>query len=250
MSCESRGCIVGLSVGIPLFALSVLYTIYCPPRWLVRCVQSKLGNFVVFFVPTVKEKLVTLTLDDGPTDDVTCSLLEVLKENGVQATMFFIGERINMFPTIAKQASEEGHEICNHGYECCAAIRFPTNTLQSHITRTNELIQELNPSSDSSTPRFFRPGSGWFNKAMVNMLKTHFPSMKIALGDVYPHDPRIRLPWWNACYVYWMVQPGSVIILHDGFNRSYTVATLRYLIPWLKKKGYKFVTLSKLCDSG
>ncbi len=45
-------------------------------------------------------------------------------------------------------------------------------------------------------------------------------------------------------------RPGSIIILHDRGDRGKrTIKTLKHILPKLKARGYRFVTLSKLYDS-
>jgi peptidoglycan-N-acetylglucosamine deacetylase len=51
------------------------------------------------------------------------------------------------------------------------------------------------------------------------------------------------------------VQPGSVIILHDGYvgrfdrDKSQTIRAMDGLIPSLREQGYEFVTLSQLVSA-
>jgi len=43
------------------------------------------------------------------------------------------------------------------------------------------------------------------------------------------------------------VEPGSIVIMHDGGgNRSQTVAALPHIIHTLRGRGYSFVTVTKL----
>ena len=41
-----------------------------------------------------QKKLVALTFDDGPTEGITDKVLDVLKENGVVASFFLIGNNV------------------------------------------------------------------------------------------------------------------------------------------------------------
>lgn len=68
--------------------------------------------------------------------------------------------------------------------------------------------------------------------------------LRIALGSVYPHDPQVPYAWMNAAHILSMVRPGSVIICHD--RRSWTVPMLGRVLPELRKRGYRVVTLSEL----
>lgn len=62
-------------------------------------------------------KTMYLTFDDGPSEENTAAILDILKERGVQATFFVVGENVRKHPEIAKRIVEEGHTIgihCNH----------------------------------------------------------------------------------------------------------------------------------------
>ncbi len=66
-------------------------------------------------------KTMYLTFDDGPSRENTTKVLDLLKEAGIHATFFVVGENVRRFPEIARRIVEEGHTIgihCNvHIYE-------------------------------------------------------------------------------------------------------------------------------------
>lgn len=65
-------------------------------------------------------KTMYLTFDDGPSADNTAAVLDILKERGIRATFFLVGENVRKHPDVAKRIVEEGHTIgihCNnHDY--------------------------------------------------------------------------------------------------------------------------------------
>lgn len=63
----------------------------------------------------VRNGKVYLTFDDGPSS-ISEEILDILKENGVKATFFVIGENINEREDILKREVDEGHTIGLHGY--------------------------------------------------------------------------------------------------------------------------------------
>lgn len=84
--------------------------------------QEKLATGIadgidLFFRP----KTMYLTFDDGPSADNTSAVLDILKEKGIQATFFVVGENVRKHPDVARRIVEEGHTIgihCNkHEYE-------------------------------------------------------------------------------------------------------------------------------------
>lgn len=66
-------------------------------------------------------KTMYLTFDDGPTEENTSRVLDVLKERNIKATFFVVGENVRKHPEVAKRIVEEGHTIgihCdNHAYD-------------------------------------------------------------------------------------------------------------------------------------
>lgn len=67
----------------------------------------------LYFYP----KTMYLTFDDGPSEENTTAVLDILKENGIKATFFVVGENVRKHPEIARRIVEEGHTIgihCNH----------------------------------------------------------------------------------------------------------------------------------------
>lgn len=66
-------------------------------------------------------KTMYLTFDDGPSEENTDKVLDVLKERNIKATFFVIGEYVEKYPETARRIVEEGHTIgihCNvHNYK-------------------------------------------------------------------------------------------------------------------------------------
>ena len=70
---------------------------------------------------------------------------------------------------------------------------------------------------------------------------------RLALGDVFPLDSGISSPRFQRWYILQHAQPGSIIILHDALSRGVrTAAALRAVLPILKDRGFKIVTLTAL----
>jgi peptidoglycan/xylan/chitin deacetylase (PgdA/CDA1 family) len=68
-----------------------------------------------------------------------------------------------------------------------------------------------------------------------------------ALGSVYPYDPQLRSAPIASAYILANVQPGAIVVLHERDARGpRTVATLERVLPVLRARGYRFVTLSEL----
>ena len=60
----------------------------------------------------------TLTFDNGPEPGVTPRVLDILRERGIKATFFVIGEKLGdpERRRLAARAHDEGHWIGNHTF--------------------------------------------------------------------------------------------------------------------------------------
>lgn len=56
-----------------------------------------------------------MTFDDGPDEDFTPQILDILKKNNVKAT-FVVGEKVEYNKELLKRQYDEGHEIGNHTF--------------------------------------------------------------------------------------------------------------------------------------
>lgn len=77
--------------------------------------QEKIASGIVqgieyYFHP----KTMYLTFDDGPSEENTARVLDVLKERNIKATFFLVGENVRLHPEMAKRIVEEGHAIGIH----------------------------------------------------------------------------------------------------------------------------------------
>lgn len=61
-------------------------------------------------------KTMYLTFDDGPSAENTSAILDALKEHGIKATFFLVGENVEKHPEIARRIAQEGHTIGIHCY--------------------------------------------------------------------------------------------------------------------------------------
>lgn len=218
-----------------------LYTVYKPPRFLIRYFQHRWSD-VIWQVSTTK-KIVALTIDDAPSA-YTKEIADILEANNATATFFVIGSQVPGHEETLANMVRGGHELGNHAMHDEPSRSLSNeelvkqiNQVQSHILRAYKAAEIEQPST-----RLFRPGSGFYSTRMRETLAGI--GYQIALGGVYPHDPQI--PYWsiNARHILTMVHPGAVIICHD--RRKWTVPLLKKVLPELRRRGYEIVSLSKL----
>lgn len=193
----------------------------------------------VLFSVNTDEKVIALTIDDGPHPEVTPQILDVLALHDVQANFFLIGERVVGNEKLVERMVAEGHEIGNHMYEDARSIALPEEQFEEQLEKTHALLAAIGP------VRWFRPGSGLFNRKMLNRIAQR--GYRLVLGSVYPYDAQVGSVSFSNWYIRNSVRPGSIIVLHDGTTeRGRIITVLQNILPLLKNQGYRFVTLSEI----
>jgi len=193
------------------------------------------------------EKVIALTFDDGPDIDFTPQILDILKKHDVKATFFVVGEKVGWNPELLRREYDEGHEIGNHTFTHINVSKRGYREIEKEIIDTQQAIKKV----IGQEPKLFRPPYRAISKEMCSIIKEK--NMNIILwSNLDPRD-------WSNPGVYYIantitskVENGNIILLHDYNNlrnlKSQTIQALDVVIPKLKEKGYKFVTVSQLID--
>ena len=217
------------------------------------------------------EKVIALTIDDMPTpneaDDASSQMildaiathnqsLENVRDRA-RATFFIISSHLSdqssNQSTIISRMVEQGHEIANHGTadETTALLKPEVFTAQFKAAHQHIAQRLANPSRHPL--RWYRPGRGLYNKAMLSTLQ-QMPNYvpRFALASMLPVDT--FKPTHDAAFTAWYASqhffPGSILVLHGGSLErcQQTARALPLILAELHQRGYKVVTLSELWD--
>ena len=178
---------------------------------------------------------VALTFDDGPHPVYTPELLDGLKERGVCATFFVVGENIPGNEEILRRMDAEGHLIGNHTYKHVKLSDLDSARACAEVEKTNALICEVT----GKEPEFIRPPFGEWKKAM----ECSFEMIPV-LWDVDPLDWTTKNTALVVERVLKDTKPGNIILLHDYYQSSVDAAL--EIVDTLTQRGYEFVTVDEL----
>ncbi len=210
------------------------------PRFILS-IATLISPDVVYFTNT-NQKIIALTIDDGPDKITTPTILKVLQNYGAKATFFVTTSRIEGNEIIIQDIINAEHELGNHLTEDKPSIQLSPKEFEESLLEAHNVLSQF---SNMEPFQWLRPASGWYNRKMINIANQHH--YKIALGSIFPFDTFINSSWFAAQHILFKVSPGSIIVLHDtnqwGLN---TALTLEKILPELSKRGYKIVTLSEL----
>jgi peptidoglycan/xylan/chitin deacetylase (PgdA/CDA1 family) len=218
----------------------VLVTSACIPDWIVNRIAANHPGCV--YNTSRSDKTVALTLDDGPDSATTPELLRILAANNARATFFLISGNVRGNTALVARMVREGHEIGNHFSDNKASISLSPRAFERSFLTADSVLKRFAP------VRWVRPGSGHYNDRMLRTFRIH--GYDCALGSIYPFDPQIPWPAFATWMIRRNVRPGAIIILHDGGYRGRNASkTLKKILPDLKRRGYRVVTLSELTAS-
>ena len=233
-----------LLLGVAVILISPLYFVYKPPAFIIRYFQRRWPD--VLWAVETDRKVVALTIDDAPSE-YTKDILQILAENDAKATFFVIGSQAQGNRPMLEQIIRGGNELGNHAMHDEPSRSLSDTTLTEEIHQVEVLINKAYAIAGvKSAPKYFRPGSGFFNDRIRALMKRL--DYRLVLGNIYPHDPQISMWKVNAEHILSMLRPGGIIICHD--RRSWTLPMLRKVIPEIKKRGYSIVTVTGLLKEG
>ena len=189
-------------------------------------------------IPTT-QKVVALTIDDGPHNKVTPEILAILREKHVKATFFVLGVNAEHFPAILAQEVADGHEIGMHTYSHPSLPNLSPQKIAEEFDKAEQAIVKAAPK-----PALFRPPGGMYNAQVIET--AHKKGYSVILWSIDPMDwscpPADRI----IEKVVSEIKTGSIILLHDGQYPLPTPKALGTLIDQLRDRGYEFATVSEL----
>lgn len=177
-------------------------------------------------------KVVYITFDDGPTQDGTEHILEILDRYSVKATFFCCGKNADEHPDLLKKISEAGHTIGYHSYSHNDILK----------TKPSEWLADVERISAVSDAKLFRPPYG-------RILFRHYLKLRrkyrFVFWDVMSYDyESSRSPEDIMDLLQKSVREGSLVVFHDNAKaKKNTLAVLPQFIETMMSNGYSFKSL-------
>lgn len=207
--------------------------------------RSRTFQFFGELIPRINtsQKVVALTLDDGPTVEGTDQILAILAEQNIKATFFVTGAELEMNLDQGRKIVAAGHELGNHSYSHVRMMLVTPSFVKQEIESTDKLIRDAGYQGEI----LFRPPYGKKLFALPYYLSK--TGRKSITWDVEPDsNPEIAADADKiADHVLSNTRPGSIIILHVMYsNRRESMKAVKKIVEGLKAQGYSFKTMSEL----
>ncbi|MEJ3744821.1 polysaccharide deacetylase family protein [Actinomycetes bacterium KLBMP 9797] len=185
---------------------------------------------------------IALTFDDGPLPPFTGQVLDILDHYGVRATFFCVGMLAEAYPDAVAEIVGRGHALGNHTWSHPFLPELTRPQLVAQVERAGEAVARA---SGGSPPVLFRPPYGGRSPAVLGWLDEL--KTVVVLWDVIGFDWALPGEQRISGTVLDRVQPGSVVLLHDGGgDRRQTVEALPAVVEGLLARDLRFVTVDEL----
>ena len=186
--------------------------------------------------PSLPEKWVCLTFDDGP-GVYTSTLLDTLEQYGAQATFFMLGSNVEKYGAdVIPRMAAIGCELGNHSYAHPNMKELSLDDGLAQFQMTDDLIAQYNNGQGATVIRF--PYGNSTDELLASIGR---PSI---MWDVDTLDWQTKNVQANISAVLDSVSPGDIILMHDIHET--TVESCATIVPELINRGYELVTIHTL----
>jgi peptidoglycan/xylan/chitin deacetylase (PgdA/CDA1 family) len=189
-----------------------------------------------------------LTFDDGPDPRWTPRIAAALRRLHVPATFFVIGSKVVRYPDLVRSLHRWGFELGNHTFTHVDLASLPVWERRLQISLTERALDAV----VGVGSRLVRPPYSSVPAAVTRAQERAYADLAshgylIVLSDLDGED-------WQRPGVGAIVRAvtprhdgGGIVLLHDGGgDRSQTLAAVERLVPRLRARGFRFVTVSQL----
>jgi peptidoglycan/xylan/chitin deacetylase (PgdA/CDA1 family) len=179
---------------------------------------------------------VFLTFDDGPHPEHTPRLLDVLREQGVQATFFVVGQRAEERPDLVRRIANEGHALGHHSFSHGDPERTSAGRLAAEANKTSALLERL----VGRAPRLFRPPHGKVTAGKLLLL--WHARQAVILWNVDPKDFALASPEeLRVFFERHTLDAGDIVLLHDTCPHAAEV--IPFLTAEAQRRGLKLMAM-------
>jgi len=189
-------------------------------------------------------KNVSLTFDISWGDEQAEKVLDVLKNEGVKNTTFFISASwAERHPQIVERIIKEGHEIGSMGYHYRNYADWDDKKIKRDILLADTTLKKLG----IKEIKFLRPPNGNFNKRILRIADSYgYSIVHYSIDSKDYTNPGVDKIVDNVVS---NVSGGDIILLHASDSATQTHKALPLIIKGLKAKKLQSVSIEELISN-
>ena len=213
--------------------------------------KEPVDNIVQYYnVNSNGDKVIALTFDDGPWDQQTDEILDILEQNDAKATFFTVGQCISGHEKELQRAADMGCEIGTHTWDhaegSCQGVSLIKMSTDERKQEVQKGLEAIKNATGQEASTIFRCPGGNFDTSVATDLEG------IVTAEIGWNVDTTDWKKPGADVIAQRIQsagPGNIILMHDGGgDRSQTIEGLRQALPKLKEQGYSFITVQELLE--
>lgn len=181
------------------------------------------------------KKYISLTFDDGPNPKTTPRLLTILKEKGVKATFFMLGQNVVKHEDLVKQVAAEGHEVASHSYSHPQLTTVDAQRVKEEVQKTDKAIFH----AIGKIPTDFRPPYGAVNTEVARIIGKPIIQWSVDSQDWQSHNADAIIKRINDT-----AYNDTIVLMHDIHPE--TVDSVAGVIDSLREQGYEILPSRQL----
>ena len=199
-----------------------------------------------FGATEVRENVIHLTFDDGPTDR-TDEILDILKQEDIKATFFVLHNGLTATPDRLRRIVAEGHTLAFHTYSHDYKAVYAS--VEAYLEDAYKIYSEIKDITGVA-PQIFRcPGGSRnaYNKAVADEILAEMQrrgfvchDWNLSNEDSGENSKATASELVNFVMKYVGSKTRGIVLMHDAKSRVETVKALPELIQRFRTLGFTF----------
>ncbi len=217
------------------------------PVFDARMLSERIGLGLPVSLPALSPfysgKTAYLTFDDGPDDEVTPAILDILAASNVKATFYVTGINAAAYPDTVRRMVAEGHAVGNHSYDHdYDRLYLSPDAFLYEIVQTDEVLYDIL----GFRPLILRAPGGTFGhftsdyEACLEENGYVEHDWNVSIADATYGNPTAQDFVDNVIDQTADGKESAIILMHSSYGHGETARALPEIIRVLRKRGYRF----------
>ncbi len=199
---------------------------------------------------TVREKVIHLTFDDGPSDR-TDEILDILKKENVKATFFVLHNGTSKAPERMRRIVAEGHTLAFHTYSHQYKTIYAS--VEAYLEDAYKIYTEIKEATGVAPQLFRCPGGSRnaYNKATADAILAEMQrrgfvchDWNLSNEDSGENSKATATELVDFVMKYVGKKTRGIVLMHDAKSRVETAKSLPQLIQRFRDLGFTFDKLT------